>query len=233
MIRLFVGHDAREAIAYDVFSHSVLTRSSAPVAITPLSLNTLRSQYREMHSDGSNEFIYSRFLVPHLCNYMGWAIFADGDMLCREDIAKLWRMRDSSKAVQVVKHQYKTKAPIKYLGAKNEDYPRKNWSSLIIWNCGHPANYRLQPEFIMNATGAHLHRFGWLDDQLIGDLPPAWNWLVTEYDHNEWAALVHYTLGTPCFKEYRECDYAAEWYAELQQMLDVPGNRRGWADWKP
>lgn len=228
MVRLFVGHDPREAVAFDVFTHSVIKHASVPVSITPLALNNLRAHYREQHTDGSNQFIYSRFLVPYLCDYMGWAIFADGDMLCREDIAKLWRMRDSSKAVQVVKHSYKTKAATKYLGAKNENYPRKNWSSLILWNCGHPANYRLQPARIMDQTGAWLHRFAWLDDQDIGDLPLAWNWLVDEYDHNRWASLVHYTLGTPCFKEYKNCDYAAEWYAELQEMLDVPGNPKGW-----
>lgn len=233
MIRLFVGHDAREAVAFDVFVHSVLTRATSPVSITPLALNTMRNHYREQHGDGSNEFIYSRFLVPYLCNFMGWAIFADGDMLCRDDIAKLWRLRDSSKAVQVVKHQYKTKAATKYLGAKNEDYPRKNWSSVILWNCGHPENHRLLPEYVMNCTGKHLHRFNWLPDELVGELPTAWNWLATEYDMNKWAALVHYTLGTPCFKEYRDCDYADEWYDELRQMLDVPGNRKGWIDHRP
>jgi len=231
MIRLFVGHDPREAVAYDVFTHSVLSRATAPVSFTPLALNTMRNHYREQHEDGSNQFIYSRFLVPYLCGFIGWAIFADGDMLCRDDITKLWRLRDSSKAVQVVKHQYKTKAKQKYLGNKNEDYPRKNWSSVILWNCGHPANQRLQPEVVMGSTGAYLHRFCWLDDELIGELPHTWNWLVTEYDHDRSASLVHYTLGTPCFKEYRNCDYADEWYAELQEMLAVPGNRKGWADY--
>lgn len=233
MIRLFVGHDPREAVAFDVFAHSVISRSSAPVSICPLALNTLRNDYSEGHTDGSNQFIYSRFLVPYLCGFMGWAIFADGDMLCRDDIAKLWRLRDSSKAVQVVKHHYRTKAPIKYLGAVNEDYPRKNWSSLILWNCGHPANQRMQPEVIMGSTGAYLHRFMWLDDQLIGELPLGWNWLVGEYDMNKWASLVHYTLGTPCFKEYRDCDYADEWYAELKEMLAVQGAAKSWVDYQP
>lgn len=223
MIRLFVGHDPREAVAFDVFTHSVLARSSKPVSVTPLALNTLRGIYTEQHDDGSNQFIYSRFLVPYLCGFMGWAIFADGDMLCRDDIVKLWNLRDSSKAVQVVKHNYRTKAPIKYLGAKNEDYPRKNWSSLILWNCGHPANSNLFPEKVMFMTGAQLHRFTWLQDELIGELPLGWNWLVGEYDKNKFASLLHYTLGTPCFEEFADCDHADEWYAELATMLAVPG----------
>lgn len=233
MIRVFVGHDPREAIAYDVFTHSVLTRASAPVMFCPLSLNTMRDHYREQHDDGSNQFIYSRFLVPYLCGFMGWAIFADGDMLCRDDIAKLWRMRDSSKAVQVVKHNYRTRATVKYLGAPNEDYPRKNWSSVILFNCGHPANQRLQPEVVMGSTGKYLHRFMWLQDELIGDLPLSWNWLVDEYDHNQYASLVHYTLGTPCFEAYRDCDFADEWYAELHEMLKVPAAAEKWVDYKP
>lgn len=233
MIRMFVGYDAREAVAFHTFVQSVIEHSSAPVSFTPLALNTLTDHYVEQHGDGSNQFIYSRFMVPFLCGFMGWAIFADGDMLCREDIAKLWRMRDSSKAVQVVKHNYRTKAPLKYLGATNEDYPRKNWSSLILFNCGHPANQRLQPEVVMGSSGAYLHRFQWLDDQLIGDIPLGWNWLVDEYAHNNWAALVHYTLGTPCFKEYRDCDMAEEWYDTLHGLLKVPGNSKNWVDYQP
>lgn len=221
VIRLFVGHDRRESIALDVFNHSVMARSSLPLAITPLHLNNLRNIYREHHTDGSNEFIYTRFLVPYLCNFCGWAIFADGDMLCREDLAKLWRLRDGTKAVQVVKHNYKTKHPVKYLGARNEDYPRKNWSSIILWNCGHPSNSRLHPEVVMGREGSFLHRFSWLGDQEIGELPMRWNWLVGEYEPDPDAALVHFTLGTPCFAGYQRCDYANEWYAELQEVLHV------------
>lgn len=228
MIRLFVGHDPREAVAFDVFTHSVIARSSQPISVTPLALPNLTDCYAERHDDGSNDFIYTRFLVPHLCDYMGWALFADGDMLCRADIARLWQLRDSSKAVQVVKHQYKTKASSKYLGNVNQDYPRKNWSSVILWNCGHPANNNLRPEKVMSQSGAYLHRFSWLPDELIGELPVEWNWLVTEYEHNPWASLVHFTLGTPCFKEYAHCDYSGEWYDELGQLLAVPGAPRGW-----
>lgn len=229
LIRLFVGYDTREAVAFDVFQASVIKHASRPVSFTPLSLKCLDGIYTEAHHDGSNQFIYSRFLVPYLCGFKGWAIFADGDMLVREDIAKLWALRDPDKAVQVVKHDYCTKAPVKYLGAKNEDYPRKNWSSLILWNCGHPANQRLTPEWIETSSGRQLHRFEWLKDCQIGSLPQKWNWLVGEYDYNQDAKLVHYTLGTPCFRGYSKCDYSVQWYAQLFGMLYVPDASDGYA----
>lgn len=212
MIRLFVGFDPREAVAFHTFAQSVLEKASRPVAITPLVLQSLAG-YRETHTDGSNAFIYSRFLTPFLCDFDGWAVFADGDMICRTDIAELWNLRDPSKAVQVVQHSYETKAAVKYLGNKNQNYPRKNWSSVMLFNCGHPKHRVLVPEFVMKQTGAFLHRFQWLDDGDIGALPREWNWLTTEYPDNYEAKLLHYTLGTPCFKDYWSSEMADEWHA--------------------
>jgi lipopolysaccharide biosynthesis glycosyltransferase len=185
MINVYIGFDNREAVAYHVCSQSILSRSSQPVSFAPLALNVISSMYSEFHTDGSNAFIYSRFLVPFLQKYNGWAIFVDGDMIMQEDIAKLWALRDESKAVQVIKHDYKTKHPLKYLGNKNQDYPRKNWSSVILFNCGHHSNRALTPKYIENATGAMLHRFTWLSDDEIGELPIEWNWLAKEFDRNE------------------------------------------------
>jgi lipopolysaccharide biosynthesis glycosyltransferase len=214
MIPIFIGYDPREAIAFHVCSNSIIRHSSQPVSINPLALNILKG-YEETHTDGSNHFIYSRFLVPHLMNYQGWAIFIDGDMILRDDITKLWELRDESKAVQVVKHDYRTRLAEKYLGAKNEDYPRKNWSSVILWNCHHPDNIVLTPSLIEKQTGAYLHRFTWLKDELVGELPKEWNWLDIEYDHNPSAKLVHYTLGTPCFHEFADRgSFADEWHRE-------------------
>ena len=137
-INVFVGFDQLEAIAYHVFCQSVLEKSTSLINFTPLAYQNLN--FFKNHDDGSNKFIYSRFLTPFLNEYSGWAIFADGDMVCNNDITELWNLKDPSKAVQVVKHEYKTKKTVKYLGNKNEDYPRKNWSSLVLWNCEHPAN---------------------------------------------------------------------------------------------
>ncbi|MBI2382469.1 MAG: glycosyltransferase [Gammaproteobacteria bacterium] len=217
MIRIFIGYDPREAVAYHTFCQSVLERASVPVCFAPLALHLL-PKYKETHRDGSNAFIYSRFLVPHLAGYEGWALFADGDMICREDIARLWELRDPSKAVMVVKHDYKTKAETKYLGNRNADYPRKNWSSVILWNCGDPRNRRLDPDYVAAHPGSHLHRFAWLPDEAIGELPREWNWLTTEYPDNYNAKLLHYTLGTPCFKDYANCDMADAWYSAYERL---------------
>lgn len=214
MIPIFIGYDPREAIAYHVCCNSIIRLASRPVSLNPLALNILEG-YHETHNDGSNHFIYSRFLVPHLMNYQGWAIFVDGDMILREDIAELWNLRDQSCAVQVVKHNYKTRLSTKYLGSKNEDYPCKNWSSVILWNCAHEKNRILTPEFIQSATGAQLHRFTWLDHNTdVGELPIEWNWLPDEFGENNQAKLLHYTLGTPSFHEFADTPQASEWHRE-------------------
>ena len=213
MIPIFVGYDPREAIAYHTCVNSIIRHATHPISIIPLALNLL-SDYTETHTDGSNSFIYSRFLVPHVMNYCGWAVFIDGDMIVRDDITKLWELRDNTKDVMVVKHNYKTKMTKKYLGSKNENYPRKNWSSVIMWNCSSQSNHILTPEFIQNSTGAYLHRFSWIDDEHIGALPIEWNWLPDEFGPNKDAKLLHYTLGTPSFHEFANTPQADEWHRE-------------------
>jgi len=211
MINLFVGFDPREAVAYHVFCNSIIQNTSVPVQITPLVLSQLQ-EFNETHTDRSNDFVYSRFLTPYLSDFKGWTIFADGDMICQGDLKELIDMADPSKAVMVVKHDYQTKATQKYLGNINEDYPRKNWSSVILWNCDHPKHKILTPDFVSKQTGKFLHRFSWLDDQDIGELPLEWNWLASEYRVNREAKLIHFTLGTPCFKDYKNSDMADIWY---------------------
>jgi lipopolysaccharide biosynthesis glycosyltransferase len=210
VIRLMIGFDQREAVASHTFVQSVLDVTTLPVSITPLVLTALPG-YRESHTDGSNTFVYSRFLTPYLAGFDGWAIFADGDMICQTDLSKLWALRSDDYAVMVVKHDYQTKATQKYLGNKNENYPRKNWSSLILWNCSHPKNRLLTPDFVMDKTGGFLHRFSWLADEEIGALPREWNWLTTEYEDNSQAHLLHFTLGTPCFRDYQSAPMADTW----------------------
>jgi lipopolysaccharide biosynthesis glycosyltransferase len=214
MIPIFIGYDTREAVAYHVCSNSIIRHSTYPITICPLALSVLKG-YEERHTDGSNHFIYSRFLVPHLMDYQGWAIFMDGDMLVRSDISELWNLRDEKHAVMVVKHNYKTRMTTKYLGAKNENYPCKNWSSVILWNCGHPKNRQLTPDFIQTSTGAQLHRFTWLaEERDVGELPREWNWLPDEFGENAEAKLLHYTLGTPSFHEFATTPMGSEWHRE-------------------
>jgi lipopolysaccharide biosynthesis glycosyltransferase len=212
-IPIFIGYDPREAIAFHTCVNSIVRHASQPVSIIPLALNNF-GDYTETHTDGSNQFIYSRFLVPHLMDYQGQAIFMDGDMIVRGDIAELWALRDLGKDVQVVKHDYKTRMTTKYLGSKNEDYPRKNWSSVMIFNCSNYPTRKLTPEYIQKSTGAHLHRFQWTSDDRVGALPPEWNWLPDEYGANPDAKLLHYTLGTPCFHEFATTTMADEWHRE-------------------
>lgn len=228
---IFIGYDSREAIAYHVCAQSILERASMPVALYPLALNTVRGLYRETHGDGSNEFIYSRFLVPWLCGFGSLhthALFLDGDMVVRGDVAELWALRRSDVGVQVVRRDdYETKHPTKYLGAKNENYPRKNWSSVILWNCGFAPHKKLTPDFIMAAEGSFLHRFRWLEDDRIGSLPPAYNVLVGEENAAavEAAKLLHYTIGTPCFRGHEAQPAASEWYENLRGALNVEGQK--------
>lgn len=213
IIPIFIGYDPREAIAFHVCANSIIRHSSSPVSIIPVALNLFKD-YSETHTDGSNQFIYSRFLVPYLMHWLGWAIFIDGDMIVRDDITKLWDMRDPSKDVMLVKHDYQTRLTEKYLGAKNENYPRKNWSSVVLWNCASYPNRKLTPEFIQTASGADLHRFTWLVDSRIGELPIEWNWLPDEFGVNADAKLLHYTLGTPCFQEFADTAQGGEWHRE-------------------
>ena len=213
MIPIFIGYDPREAIAYHVCANSIIRHSSQPVAFAPLALNILKD-YKEQHTDGSNHFIYSRFLVPHLMGYNGWAIFMDGDMLIRSDITELFDLREEDKAVMVVKHKYQTKMTTKYLGSKNENYPCKNWSSVILWNWSHPANKKVTPQFVQESSGSQLHRFTWLKPEQVGQLPIEWNWLPDEYGANPGAKLCHYTLGTPNFHEFATTPMGDEWHRE-------------------
>ena len=169
----------------------------------------------------STEFSLTRFLVPALAEFRGWSVFMDCDMLCRADIAELARQIDAQrdKAVLVCKHDYVPKTERKFLNQVQSKYPRKNWSSLMVFN--NERCRELTPDYVNSASGLELHRFAWIDERLIGDLPLEWNWLVGEYEYNRNAKMVHYTLGGPYFPEYRNCDYAQEWFAEYDAMRNV------------
>jgi len=217
MINIFIGYDSKEKVAYNVLSHSIIQNSTKPVAITPIALNHLKDDFlRERNSLSSTEFSFSRFMIPHLMNYQGWALFMDCDMLMFEDVAKLWRMRDDSKAIQVCKHDYTPKEDTKFLGQVQTKYEKKNWSSVMLMNCKKCTT--LTPDYVNKASGLELHQFKWLEgDHLIGDLPLEWNWLVGEYDHKPDVCNVHYTKGGPWFEDYAKCDYAKDWFINLEE----------------
>lgn len=221
MIRVFIGFDPRETAAFHVLSHSIQSHASQPVSITPLALHQLTNVFnRSRDEKQSTDFSFSRFLVPYLSDYTGWSLFLDCDMLFRDDIAKLWALRDDKYAVMVAKHDYVPKEEIKFLGAVQTKYQKKNWSSVVLFN--NAKCKALTPDYVNTATGLELHQFKWLaDDSLIGELPLRWNHLVGEYDFSDTAGNVHYTIGGPYFTEYSDCDYADEWRSMREAMVRV------------
>ncbi|MDY8110700.1 glycosyltransferase [Fulvimarina sp. 2208YS6-2-32] len=219
--RVFVGFDTKEVVAYHVLAQSILEKSTMPVQFMPIVLSNLEGIFtRERNSLQSTEFSFSRFLVPYLSGFEGWSLFMDCDMLMRVDIAELWALRDEACSVMCVKHDYVPKVETKFLGQTQTKYEKKNWSSVILFN--NAKCKALTPDFVNTATGLELHQFKWLDgDDKIGALPAEWNWLVNEYDHNPDAKNVHFTDGGPYFDEYKNDDYADEWFAARDRTLHV------------
>jgi hypothetical protein len=221
VIRIFIGFDERETVAWHVLTHSILARSSMPVSFIPLALNNLKGVFtRPREALQSTDFSFSRFLTPYLSGYEGWSLFMDCDMLVRRDIAELWALRDERYAVMCVKHDHQPKEAVKFLNQPQTPYNKKNWSSVMLFNnakCG-----ALTLEFVNTASGLQLHQFKWLvDDGLIGALPPSWNHLVGYSAPMDDAANVHYTLGGPYFDEYRGCEHAQAWQDDRKAMLKV------------
>lgn len=230
MIQIFAGFDPREEIGYHTFCSSVIHHASEPVSITPLHIGNLSKIYRGGHRDGTNAFVYSRFLIPYLMGYFGWAIFADGsDMIVKGDVADLIAMRNPFVAVQCVQHHYKTRNPRKYLGtgmeSDNQDYPRKNWSSLMLINCAHYSWRQITPEAVEKMSGQELHSFSFIPERYIDPLPAQWNWLVDEYGPNDTAKLLHWTAGIPAWPAYRDAYHADDWrkaHAKVNYAIGAP-----------
>jgi len=223
VVKVFIGYDPAESIAWHTMAASIYRQSSRPVAIVPINLNNLKSIFnRQRDPKQSNEFSFSRFLVPYLCNYEGLGIFFDCDQMLRADIAEIFSVMNEQpdKAVYVVKHSYEPRDDIKYLNNVQYKYPRKNWSSVVLWNCAHKKNRFLSPAVVNSSDGLTLHRFTWLDDNEIGELTVNWNWLVGEYDNPPVDIKnLHWTIGGPYFNEYKNTNFSAEWNEERDKML--------------
>lgn len=220
-LRIFIGYDSREPAAFHVLAHSILSRATCPVMITPLTQTALRAigiYTRVRGATESTEFSLTRFLVPYLCGYRGHAIFMDCDMLCQVDIAELWdEILQQSAAVLVCQHDYTPKAGTKFLANLQTVYPRKNWSSFMVFDTSRCQ--ALTPQYVNDASGLDLHRFTWLPDSSIGALPLDWNHLVGDYEPKADARILHYTLGGPWFEASKDCDHADLWFAERGRML--------------
>ncbi len=220
-LRIFIGYDSKEPVAYHVLVSSILRRASIPVAMIPLTLTSLTRLYtRSRGPTEATEFSLTRFLVPHLSDYQGTSVFMDCDMLFRVDILDLWFdvLAQPGKAVWCCQHDYIPKALVKFDGHEQTKYPRKNWSSFMVFDNAKCS--ALTPEYINAASGLQLHRFQWLpSDDLIGSLPLLWNWLLEEYPSNPDAKVLHWTNGGPWFKAYDNADCADLWRAERDAML--------------
>lgn len=230
-INVFIGWDSREPIAADVCEYSIEQNTSAAVKVTMLKQDLLREQLlyaRPRDQLGSTEFTFTRFLVPRLMDYQGWAVFCDCDFLWLGDIKELMDQADDRYAVMVVKHDYRPQNTVKMDGKRQEYYPRKNWSSMVLFNCGHPKNRWLTPFHINQATGQELHRFTWLDDSEIGSISPEWNWLVGWYHqpYDGTPKALHYTEGGPWFDNYRDCDYADVWLSYENNLKNTQVDRK-------
>lgn len=224
--RVYIGWDSREDIAYQVCRHSLLRHASIPVEVIPLRQQDLRAQglySRPADPLAATEFTYTRFLVPHLADYRGWALYCDCDFLWRADVAELVALADDRFGAMCVHHDHRPSETVKMDGKTQTVYPRKNWSSLILYHCGHAATRRLTPDVVNRETGAYLHRFQWLADAQIGAVPETWNWL------EGWSArpasgapnVVHYTRGGPWFDNWRDVDYGDLWLAEARRLETV------------
>lgn len=217
-MKVFIGWDSREDIAYQVCKASILRHTSIPVDIQPVVQSELRQRgvyTRENDPFSSTEFSFTRFLTPYLAGYTGWAVFMDCDFLFRGDIAGLMDYADGAKACLTVQHDYRPSETVKMDNKAQHQYPRKNWSSFMFINCAHPQVKALTPEVVNRESGMFLHRFQWLTDDVIGSLPIAWNYLEGWYtrDHCPNPIAVHYTRGGPWFPGYQDVEYAEEWKA--------------------
>jgi len=222
--RVFVGHDSRETIAYDVCAHSIRSRASVPVDVRPIVQEEMRQAglyWRPVDPLASTEFTYTRFLTPYLAGYQGWALFCDCDFLWLTDIAELQALADPDKAVMCVHHDHRPTEAVKMDGKAQTVYPRKNWSSLMLFNCDHPSVRRLTVEAANAESGAYLHRMQWAADDEIGELSQTWNWLEgsCEKPADGPPKVVHYTRGGPWFDNWQDVDYGDLWLAERDRML--------------
>ncbi len=195
---VFIGYDHRQPVSFAVLVHSILEKSSQPVAIHPLVRPTL-----PITREGLTPFTYSRFLVPHLMGFKGKALFLDIDMMVRGDIAELFDLLPHGKAVAVVQNKL-----------------RFEWASLMLFDCGHPGNRCLSPEYV-ETTKHNMHKLEYLPHTDVAALPAEGNHLVGYDEPNPGAKLVHFTQGVPAYPETAGTEYADEWMACLKRSVST------------
>lgn len=213
-MNIHIGYDSAQDIAYSVCRHSIIKNTcNKDICISKISCDSIVGYNRQHDPLASTPFTYARFYIPFVNDYKGCSIFCDGDFLFLEDIQKLSDQFDPRYAVQVVKHDYTPSNTLKMNDKPQSIYPRKNWSSLILWNNAHPKNRQLDCNLLNNASGSFLHRFQWLDDADIGEISYEWNWLVGWYTATNTILpkALHFTEGGPWLEEYKNCEYSDAW----------------------
>ena len=223
MKKIFIGDTAGHEVLYQVAKHSIETRCSSAACrpIRRTALEELGIYWRQRSEIEATDFSITRFLVPFLSGYRGWALFVDNDIVCLDSISALFDLADDRYAVMCVKHEYTPAQGRKLNNQLQTQYPRKNWSSVVLWNCGHPSNRCLSPELINEVSGLFLHRFQWLNDEEIGELPYQWNWLVGWHDQlseKSSPSLLHFTEGGPYFSAYSDCHHADVWLDAFEEL---------------
>jgi len=227
-LRIYVGWDSREDIAYQACKQSLLDTASVPIEVIPLKQRLLKRDglyWRKSDKLASTEFTFTRFLIAEMAQFKGWALFIDCDFIAVEDVKKLFDQADNKYALMCAQHDYTPKEGTKMDGRQQLNYPRKNWSSMMLVNCGHPSNAKLTKDLVNdpNIDGKYLHRFSWLKDNEIGAISHEWNWLVGWYKEPEDGKpkFIHYTEGGPWFEEYKDCEYNLEYYrAERKYLME-------------
>lgn len=241
-LRIFIGYDDREKTAYEVCKYSIEKHTKSNIKIIPLYHRELRRQgyfqrpWLTQGHDGnrmdlidgkpfSTEFSHTRFLIPELTGFKGWALFMDCDMLVRCDIKEVFDHIDDKYAAMLIKHRQVVKNSLKMNGVPQQNYHRKNWSSFMLLNCGHASNSTLKKEIVNTATGGWLHGLSWMQDHEIGELPSCYNWIDGTSPGNVYAKIIHYSNGGPWEQDYQDCLFADEWFryhASLNEDIPLP-----------
>jgi len=220
-LKVFLGWDPRENDAYEVARASIL-EYAPEVQVTPIvrsELEDLGLYDRHHDTRGASEFTITRFFVPYLSKYKGLSLFMDCDILCTTDIREILKEVDPKDAVSCVKHDYIPKTAVKMDGQTQHNYPRKNWSSVMVFN--NAKCKMLTPDIVNSATPKYLHRMYWASS--IGKLSHTWNYLAGYYDDIELPNIIHYTDGGPWFKGYEDCEFASEWI-NFYEKINISGH---------
>lgn len=230
-LSIFIGWDSREPEAAEVTKSSLIKHSSIPLHIQMLKERPLRHAglyNRKWRAEGgqkydqvdgkpfSTEFSFTRFLIPALMQWEGWAVFVDCDWLFMKDIKHLLDELDDQYAVMCCKQDYRPKTDTKMDGVKQEKYFRKNWTSFMAFNCSHPTNKLLTVQAVNEEPGSWLHGLGWVPDNEIGNLDHRWNWIDGTTEGEPWG--VHFTLGGPWFPHMQDVAYGEEWRQEAKRI---------------